>query len=111
MWHTPSYRTSVDRIEAAKKSLEAANKEHERLMARTRVKCSCGCSSMIKNLPYIKTHWYTRPYSCSGGDYWNEGEGLTECPNCKARLRITHFDKRFEGLQKLFKEIIKEYKD
>lgn len=48
----------------------------------------CGALLPVKNLTYIQTHWYTEPYSCNGGDYWNEGEGQFACPECGAINRL-----------------------
>jgi hypothetical protein len=42
----------------------------------------CGAQFPVNQLTYIQTHWYTSPYSCSGGDYWNQGEGQFKCPSC-----------------------------
>jgi hypothetical protein len=42
----------------------------------------CGTQFPVNQLTYIQTHWYTRPYSCNEGDYWNLGEGQFKCPAC-----------------------------
>src|ERR1700743_3730080 len=49
-----------------------------------------GCNSAFqpKDLTYIQTFWYTPPYSCSGGDYWNYGEGQFICPLCGVKNRL-----------------------
>jgi hypothetical protein len=48
----------------------------------------CGTMLPIKNLAYIQTHWYTEPYGCTGGDYWNQGEGQFTCPVCGELNRL-----------------------
>lgn len=47
----------------------------------------CGKRSQVKNIVLIQTHWYTRPWGCNGGDYWNVGEKQFGCPKCKRRNR------------------------
>ena len=81
----------------------------------------CGRLSAIHTIEYIRTHWYVRPYSCTGGDYWNEGEGQFICPKCGYRNRlicsgvgekIVMDDPKRSGLQELqyqFKSIKDEY--
>jgi len=48
----------------------------------------CGKKLAISRLTYIQTHWYVAPYSCTGGDYWNSGEGQFFCPECKKLNRL-----------------------
>ncbi len=48
----------------------------------------CGAMLCIGDLEYIQTHWYTEPYSCTGGDYWNAGEGQFVCPKCLKLNRL-----------------------
>ena len=53
------------------------------------IRCSaCGKLSPVKNCTYIQTYWYTLPHGCTGGDYWNLGEGQFLCPNCETRNRL-----------------------
>ncbi len=49
----------------------------------------------IGELEYIRTHWYTEPYSCNGGDYWNEGEGQFICPECGLKNRFIDEERKF----------------
>lgn len=48
----------------------------------------CKQQSVISTLTYIQTHWYERPYGCSGGDRWRQGEGQFECPHCSQINRL-----------------------
>lgn len=48
----------------------------------------CGAKLSINRLQYIQTHWYVRPYSCTGGAYWTAGEGAFICPECGFRNRL-----------------------
>lgn len=48
----------------------------------------CGAQFPVNQLTYIQTHWYTAPYSCTGGDYWNQGEGQFMCPSCGHKNRL-----------------------
>ena len=64
----------------------------------------CGKKAQLKNITYIRTHWYVRPHGCTGGDYWNEGEGQYICPHCSHRNRM-YDRKEFEDLKYSFKDI------
>lgn len=64
----------------------------------------CGVKTQIRKLDYIRTHWYTPPRGCSGGDYWSEGEGQFVCPKCNHRNRLYGFPE-IEKMQTLFKTI------
>jgi len=55
------------------------------------IKCCCGKMHAIKNLDLIVTHFYISPYSCSGGDYWKEGEWNFGGP-CGVRNRLLFND-------------------
>jgi hypothetical protein len=48
----------------------------------------CGAQFPVETLEYIQTHWYTSPYSCTGGDYWSQGEGQFICPKCGSLNRL-----------------------
>ena len=49
--------------------------------ANKNIECVC-CKTKhkIKDLTAIQTYSYVEPYSCSGGDYWNESELMFICP-------------------------------
>lgn len=70
---------------------------------------SCGSLLSVKNLVYIQTHWYTEPYGCVSGDYWNEGEGQFVCSKCE-RLNRLYERPKVQAMKKLFKEVKDEYK-
>jgi hypothetical protein len=97
--------------------LEDQRKERERLLGETEIVCEgnvhgkgCGAVHKIKDLTYIATHWYVRPYSCTGGDYWNEGEGNFICPSCNHRNRM--FDREhYQRLKRHFGRVVDEHKD
>ena len=84
-------------------------------LRKTLVKCSpnnfgkgCGQALEIGELEYIQTHWYTSPHGCSGGDYWNQGEGQFICPHCGHCNRL--YDRpEIEDLKHLFKSVIDTY--
>lgn len=40
----------------------------------------CNGKHKIKDCVGVQTHWYVNPYSCSSGDYWEEGEMYIVCP-------------------------------
>lgn len=75
----------------------------------------CGKRHAVRKLTLIQTHWYVEPYSCTGGDYWNQGEKQYECPSCGQRMRDLDrpwkdCDPKIAKLARYFKETIKEHK-
>lgn len=83
-------------IKKCNKALDEVNKEEKKInniieKARGNRELTCGnCKTMhrIKNLVYIQTYWYVQPHGCTGGDYWNTGEGYFICPDCNIRNRL-----------------------
>lgn len=71
-------------------------------------KDGCGASLRVSDLTYLQTHWYTEPYSCTGGDYWNQGEGQFICPKCGAKNRL-YERSEVEKLKKYFKAVENKY--
>lgn len=102
------------RAERDKKASEIASidSQIDAKLRKTLVKCSpnnfgkgCDQALEIGELEYIQTHWYTSPYGCSGGDYWNQGEGRFICPQCGHQNRL--YDRpEIEDLKRLFKSVI-----
>jgi len=65
----------------------------------------CGQSFPIKDITYIATHWYTSPSGCTGGDYWNEGEGEFVCPSCGHQNRM--YDREhYQAMKRQFKNVV-----
>jgi uncharacterized Zn finger protein (UPF0148 family) len=99
--------------------IKKKRKKLSKLKAKTEVVCSkCKTAHEIKDLLYIKTHWYTEPSGCTGGDYWTEGEGQTTCPACNVRIRFLCLDRTsdhktiehpFRRMQSEFKEVVDNY--
>ncbi len=56
---------------------------------RKDIYCTC-CNTphKIENISLIQTHWYTQPYGCNEGDYWQEGEVQFVCPKTQIRNRL-----------------------
>lgn len=52
----------------------------------------CGKSSLLSGVVLLRTHWYTPPHGCSGGDYWTAGERNLICPKCSVRHRMIEQD-------------------
>jgi hypothetical protein len=115
-------KAAIDaKLDALQKKREKLEAERDAVIGRTLVKCSdsnygkgCGKKTAIKNIVYIRTHWYVSPYGCTGGDYWNEGEGQFICPKCGNRNRLTDSwgEKGREKLskyQRQFKSIVEEH--
>jgi len=85
-------------IARLRQELSRAEAQRRTHAANIRIKClgwtvnsrksGCGKFFRVSTLTYIQTHWYTPPFSCSGGDYWNQGEGQFVCPGCGAMNRL-----------------------
>jgi hypothetical protein len=67
-------------------------------------KDGCGAQLPIADIVYIQTHWYTEPSGCTGGDYWNQGEGQFVCPKCGAENRL-YERPEVEKLKSYFKSV------
>lgn len=109
--------TRLDKdIQRLKEELDEKKKLREIRGADIRVRClgwtiggkGCGASFKVSSLTYIQTHWYTPPYSCTGGDYWNMGEGQFKCPTCGALNRL-YERPEVEKLKHLFKSTENTY--
>jgi hypothetical protein len=86
------------------------NKEREEALSRKLITCSgCGKKTQVGKLAYIQTQWYTTPYGCMGGDYWNDGEGQFICPKCYHLNRLYN-RKDVQKLKYSFKEVV-EYSE
>lgn len=68
----------------------------------------CGEWIPVGQIVYIQTHWYTPPSGCSGGDYWNNGEGQFICPKCGVENRL-YERPQVEALREYFKEVQSVY--
>jgi rubredoxin len=104
-----------DEIEAKLKKINKKRKkllkELDRAIERTIVACDgCRIAHVICDLTYIQTHWYTEPHGCTGGDYWNQGEGQWECPDCGHVNRLYN-KPEIEKLKRYFATVVKTYKD
>lgn len=81
------------------------------------LKCDgCGKRTRVSSITYIQTYWYERPYGCTGGDRWHEGEGQWDCPKCDHNHRLilwgADFGKKTHPtvyLKPYFKEVVKKY--
>lgn len=99
------------KIERATNRVKELNALLDDILRVTIIECGgCHTEHRICNLTYIQTHWYVQPFGCSGGDYWYEGEGQIECPNCKGILRLNK-NPEIVKMKRLFKDIKNEYKD
>lgn len=99
----------VAQITALEAELTQLKSDRDQALAKTPILFPCcGLVAPIKDLTYYQTHWYTPPRGCMEGDYWNEGEGQTDCPGCKSRLRLYNRPDLM-NLKRLFKNIEKTY--
>lgn len=103
MTHTPFLPPlggpSDEEVAAAERVLEARKKAAKVQEGDTLVVCAgggyitrgpapCGKPFRIGEATAIQTQWYVEPYSCTGGDYWKNGEVRLECPHCGRELRL-----------------------
>jgi len=118
------YEKKLKQVEKAKAALSKAEKALEEVKKRAAIKCArCGVSHAIARQEYIQTYWYVRPYGCTEGDYWNDGEAQWECPDCKF---LNRFDDRKDkyttlpnsfyrpelvALRSFFKKIVEKHDD
>lgn len=113
--------TALDN-EIAKTSVKLATLHAERAEAQRRKMLTCGfCGKRhrVGRLTLVQTYFYIEPYSCTGGDYWKQGEKQYECPSCGERMRDpgdndylakgTQFDRRIGQLARYFKDTVKEH--
>lgn len=98
-------------LAAKQKQVEKIQQSINELLKKTQVTCKgCGVTHEINQLTYIQSHWYVHPYSCTGGDYWNQGEGGWRCPLCRTHHRL-YKNPEIEALKRFFKDVENEYKD
>ena len=102
-------KTLEKRKQSLLKSLKAVDDKIATEQSKIVINCtSCHKQHPIGELVYIQTHWYVQPYSCTGGDYWNVGEGQFKCPSCGFLNRLYNREE-YEALKYRFKEIVKTY--
>lgn len=98
------------------KLVDALRDLEKKYLGRRRVVCmgwtpgskdGCGTALHIKDLTYIQTLWYVEPFSCSGGDYWNNGNGEFVCTNCGALNRL-YERPQVEALKPFFKNVVEK---
>jgi rubrerythrin len=106
---TSVLETLEKRKETLLQNLRNIEKKIEGEQSKILIDCtSCHAQHAIGDLVYIQTHWYVHPYSCTGGDYWNEGEGNFKCPACNAINRLYNREE-YQKLKHRFKEIVKTH--
>lgn len=107
---------SLDKkIAKAKEKVKELEAELDALNGELPIECQsssngegCGAIHKIKDIVYIQSFWYTSPHGCSGGDYWNYGEGRFRCPSCGVKNRLYNRT-WYDQFSNLFKSIEKEY--
>ena len=108
---SPLYNLTAIEAKIACKEAEIRelNKQRDGILAKTWVTCwFCGLHHMVGGLTYVQTHWYVRPYGCTDGDYWKQGEGQWDCPACGNNNRL--YDKPgIVVLKRLFAKVIDCY--
>jgi len=79
---------------ATEKSIKASIRYHKQAvinakeeLVAARGRRMIGCGSCEKKSParlwvLLQKEFYVSPYSCTGGDYWRDGEKDIKCPKC-----------------------------
>lgn len=109
---------SDQKVADAVATLDRRARAEKEAKAETLVQCTTqvatgkGCKAWyaIKDLVYIQTHWYTEPNGCTGGDYWNQGEGQWVCPGCGHRNRL-YATPEVEAMKRQFASVEDVYKE
>lgn len=110
----PTEQQLIAKLERAKTTVERAAAELlDHKQKNMRLKCTadacgsnkgCGAEFAPIEATYVRTHWYTQPYSCTEGDYWNVGDGEVICPKCGAWTRLYRLPE-FNKKEYLFKTV------
>ena len=85
-------KTKLEKIEEQIASLEL---QKIKLKNATVAKCThCHKGTQISKLVYYQPMYYVAPYSCTGGDYWEEykDESLWVCPKCNKFVWLIDFE-------------------
>lgn len=108
-------RLAINKLDAFEDRLKA---RHTHLVkTTTMIKCDgfcregCGAEFPVGDLTYIQTQFYVKPYSCTGGDYWKNGEGQFKCPACGRINRLIFERENLTSLKDFFKDVVVERKD
>src|SRR5271157_209043 len=81
-------------IEYAEDNIRRLRDKKSRTLSGKMFRCvACKGIHKIKTCVAIQTHWYVAPHSCSGGDYWNEGELWILCPKTSVANRVLFLGK------------------
>ena len=107
--YLPTRSDIEKRLAEAHQNLKRWKEMLEESLKATLVGCQyCGDHLPVTNLIYIQSHWYTSPYSCNGGDYWNIGEGGFKCTLCSQHNRLYQRPEVME-LKRYFKSVEDRY--
>ena len=78
----------MNREKEINKEIEALHKEKQDIKSRRMITClHCQKRTSLPKAIVIRTHWYTEPHGCTGGDYWNFGEYRFVCMKCEHATR------------------------
>ncbi len=91
-----NYKEALQQVEDCREALKSAEENLVVTVSESFITClHCKEKTKVKNLTRIQTHWYERPYSCTGGDQWHAGEVVYDCPKCGKRNR-DYFNERLK---------------
>lgn len=104
-------KQALAEIAFVKETLRVAETQLNSVLGETKIQCvqnnygeGCNRWHQVNALTYIQTHYYIPPSGCTGGDYWNNGEGQWYCPKCNHRNRL-HNMSEVQKIKKSFKNI------
>ena len=91
--------------------LDTLKTEEQRCLSRKLIQCGyCKKKTQINKLIYLQHYWYTKPYGCTGGDYWSQGEGGFICFKCNEHNR-SYWLPEIKELKYNFKRVCDVYDD
>lgn len=109
LYQPPLGGPSDEEVEKAKKVIASRAQARDEQIRNSLLECKCGSLFKIDTIEYIQTHYYVTPYSCTGGDYWNQDEGQWKCPTCNFTNRLIGEAKDIVKLKYHFKSIKEVY--
>lgn len=98
----PTEQKLIKELHALDEQREALVKQIDEKKANRWLRCEkCEKRARIRNTVYRQIRWYTRPHGCTGGDYWNDGEGQWQCTHC-AHVNRLYKKPEIEKLKRFF---------
>lgn len=94
--------------ENLEKQIELLKQKLAKTRKNKKFRCpNCNQITPLRKLDLLISQFYVEPYSCTGGDYWTEGDNPTyyiTCPKCNKENRI------YSCLKGPLYQFVKEYR-